>query len=247
MEQPSKALPVSAVLFGILAGIVGAAVGLLLGLAIGAGLAAAFHVSAMEGAAGYFAGGIALIVALVVTPTSILFTLYWRGVRRIWLLVGLIAVCLSMVAIASAGFGAWYMAQPHILNSNAATPVLEFEIKPLDGQSVESLANAKVELQTDRNTMPGYWHNDSTEHSGVRTGYVEVYFRTSHRVLVLKFSGREDIVFELRLPANPMKPKYRVWSDWQKADFIVKGDEEPARVGHGPGYEVRHRLDYQAR
>ena len=49
----------------------------------------------MEGGAGYFAVAIALIVALIVTPSSILLTLYWRGIRGIWLFVGLIAVCCS--------------------------------------------------------------------------------------------------------------------------------------------------------
>src|SRR5437867_11194420 len=123
----SKKLPISAILFGILAGVVGGAAGLGLVLALGSVLASAFHVSAMEGEAGYFAVAIALIVALIVTPSSILLTLYWRGVRTIWLFVGFITVCLSIVAIAAAGFGLWYMRQPHILNAHGPTPLLEFE------------------------------------------------------------------------------------------------------------------------
>src|SRR5437667_11518563 len=88
-----KRLPISAILFGILAGIVGAAVGLGLGFVLGSVLAAAFHVSTMEGEAGYFVVAIALLVALIVTPSSILLTLYWLGVRSFWLFFGLIAVC----------------------------------------------------------------------------------------------------------------------------------------------------------
>jgi len=78
---------------------------------------------------------------------------------------------LSIIAIAVAGFGLWYM----ILNANGPTPSLEFEVKPPDGQSVESLADVEVELDTDRNVMPAYWHKDVTENAGVRSGYVEVY------------------------------------------------------------------------
>ena len=94
MQAATKKLPVRAILFGILAGVVGTAVGLGVGIALGSVLAAALHVSPMEGEAGYFAVAIALIVALIATPSTILLTLYWRGIRGIWLFVGLIAVCL---------------------------------------------------------------------------------------------------------------------------------------------------------
>jgi hypothetical protein len=186
------------------------------------------------------------MVALVVTPASILLALYWRGVRTIWLFVGLITVCLAILAIASAGFGLWYMAQPHILNTNGPTPQLEFEIKPPDGQSVESLTGVDAELDTDRNVMPGYWR-DAVPNSGVRTGYVEVYYRTSRRLFVLKFPNHEDRLFRLRLPANPMNAKYRAWSDWQKPDFVAKAGEQPSRPFGGSDYQIRYKLDYQDR
>ena len=254
MEQPPisprpKKLPVRAILFGILAGVVGVAAGLGLGLALGSVLASAFHVSSMEGEAGYFAVAIALIVALIVTPTSILLTLYWRGVRTIWLFIGLIAVCLSIFAITAAGFGLWYVRQPHILNANGPTPTLEFEVKPPDGQSVQSLADVEPELDTDRNPMPmpGYWHTDAAENSGVRAGYVELYFRTSQRHFVLKFPGREDRIFRLQLPANPMSTRYRTWSDWKKPDFVAKAGEQPSRPSGGSEYQIRYKVDYPDR
>ena len=130
---------------------------------------------------------------------------------------------------------------------NGPTPLLEFEVKPPEGQSVESLAGVEPELDTDRNAMPGYWHTDSTETAGVRSGYVEVYYRTSRRLFVLKFPGREDRIFQLHLPANPMKAKYRAWSDWQKPDYIAKGDEQPSRASSGSDYQIRYKLDYQDR
>jgi hypothetical protein len=247
LQPATKRLPVSAVFFGILGGIIGVGAGLFLGFALGSALATAFHVSAFEGGAGYFAILIALIVTVIMTPTSILLTLYWRGVRAIWLFIGLITVCVAMLAITSAGFGLWYMAQPHVLNLNGPTPLLEFEVKPPEGQSVESLAGVEPELDTDRNSMPGYWHTDSPETAGARSGYVEVYYRTSRRLFVLKFPGREDRIFQLHLPANPMKAKYRAWSDWQKPDYIAKGDQQPSRASSGSDYQIRYKLDYQDR
>ena len=247
LRGATKKLSVSAIIFGILAGIIGVGAGLFLGFALGSALAATLHVSPMEGGAGYFAISIALIVTVIVAPSSILLALYWRGIRGLWLFVGLITVCLSLVVIAASGFGLWYAAQPHYLNINGPTPLLEFEVKPPEGQSVESLANVEPELDTDRNSMPGYWHTDSTETAGVRSGYVEVYYRTSRRLFVLKFPGHEDRIFQLHLPANPMKAKYRAWSGWQKPDFVAKAGDQPSRPSSGNDYQIRYRMDYQDR
>lgn len=240
-------LSVSAILLGIVGGIIGIATGLFLGFALGAALAAALHVSSREGEAAYFTVAIALIVTCVVTPVSILATLYWRGVRSISLFIGLVMVCASITAIGASGVGIWYAAQPHVLNLNGPTPLLEFEVKPRAGESLETLADVEPQLDTDRNSMPGYWHTEARENPGVRAGYVELYFRTSQRLFVLKFPGREDRIFKLQLPANPMKPKYRAWSEWQNPDFVAKAGEQPARFSGGSDYQIRYKMDYQDR
>jgi hypothetical protein len=247
VQAPAKKISVSAILFGILGGIIGIAAGLFLGFALGAALAAAFHVSSFEGGAGYFAVAIALLVTCIVAPGLILLTLYWRGTRGIWLFLGLIAVCLSLALIAVSGFGIWYAGQPHVLNINGPTPLLEFEVKPPTGQSVESLTQVQSELDTDRNVMPGYWHTDAPQDPGVRAGYVELYFRTSQRLFVLKFPNQEDKIFRLKLPANPMRAKYRAWSDWQNPDFVAKAGQQPSRPSGGSEYQIRYKMDYQDR
>jgi hypothetical protein len=243
MRPPLNTLSVSAVLFGMLAGFLGSAVGIAAGLALGAAIASAANVSNMEGSRGYFALAIALVVAAVAGPGAILITLYWRGVRKIWLLVGSVAAVAGIVAICGAGFGIWYARQPHFL---VPTPLLQFEIKPPSGQSLEALANFEVELDTDRNTMPGYW-NKAGDNTGVRAGYVEVYFRTRQRLLVLKSPAHEDWIFRLKLPANPMQPKYRAWSQWQNADFVAKGEAQPSRPTSGTGPQLRYQIEYQER
>ena len=247
VQLATKKLSVSAILFGILAGIIGIAAGLFLGFALGAALAAAFHVSTFEGEAGYFAAAIALIVTFIVAPGLILLTLYWRGTRGLWLFVGLITVCVSLGIIAVSGFGIWYAGQPHVLNINGPTPLLEFEVKPPAGQSLQSLADVQPELDTDRNAMSGYWHTAAPQDQGVRAGYVELYFRTSQRLFVLKFPGQEDKIFRLKLPANPMRTKYRAWSDWQNPDFVARTGQHPSRPSSGNDYQIRYKIDYQDR
>ena len=247
MKAAINKLSLSAILFGIVEGIIGIAAGLFLGLALGSALAAALHVPGREGESGYFAVAIALIVTCIVTPVSILVTLYWRGVRSIWLFIGLVTVCISIAAIGASGLGIWYAAQPHVLNLNGPTPLLEFEVKPPAGQSVETLADVELQLDTDRNSMPGYWHTEAPANPGVRAGYVELYFRTSQRLFVLKFPGREDRIFKLQLPANPMKAKYHAWSEWQNPDFVAKAGEQPSRFSGGSDYQIHYKLDYQER
>ena len=247
MQVASKKLSVSAILLGILGGIIGLAAGLFLGFALGAILARVLHISSLEGGAGYFAVVIAVLVTVLLAPVAIVFTLYWRGIRGIWLFMGLVIVCVSTFSIGASGLGIWYAAQPHVLNLNGPTPLLEFEVKPPENQSVENLANVEPELDTDRNSMPGTWRTEAPKTPGVRGGYVEMYFRTSRRLFVLKFPGHEDRIFSLHLPANPMKSKYRNWSEWQKPDFVAKADQQPGRFSGGNDYQIRYRVDYQDR
>lgn len=92
--------------------------------------------------------------------------------------------------------------------------------------------------------MPGEWNKEATN-PGVRAGFVEVYFRTKQRFFALKFPNHEDRLFQLRLPANPMKPRFREWSEWQKPDFIARGDEQPVRFSGGNEYQIRYRMYYR--
>jgi hypothetical protein len=241
-----KKLPLRAVLFGMVAAIVGGVAGGVLGGLIGSLLASAMHVPSREGESGYFVISIALIGIVLCAPTAVILMLHRRGLRSWWLFIGTLAAFAGIIAIGAAGFGAWYSAQPHILNTNGPTPMLQFEIKPPEGQSIESLAAAEAELDTDRNVMPAYWNKDA-QTSAVRAGYVELYYRTSQRLFVLKFPNHEDRIFKLRLPANPLKQKYREWSDWRNPDFVAKGAEQPARASGGNDCQIRYRIDYQDR
>jgi hypothetical protein len=226
-------------------GVAGGVIGALLGGLLGSILASTLHVSSREGEAGYFVIFIALIVIAIASPATVFLTLYWRGVRRWWLLVGLVVTFLGIAGVGAGGFGLWYMGQPHILNANGPTPRLQFEVKAPRGIDVQMLAEVQAELDTDRNVMPADWSTGKDSSSGVRAGAVDLYFRTSQRLFVLKFPTHDDRIFQLRIPANPMKARYREWSDWQNPDFVAKADSQPARYTGSTDYQIRYRVDYQ--
>lgn len=189
MQAAPKKLSVSAILLGIVGGIIGLAAGLFLGFALGAILARVMHISSFEGGSGYFAISIALLVTVLVAPVAILLTLYWRGTRGIWLFIGLIIVCVSMFAIGASGLGIWYAAHPHVLNLNGPTPLLEFEVKPPEGQSVENLANVEPELDTDRNSMPRIWRTEAPETPGCALATWKCIFVLRDGFSFLSFRG----------------------------------------------------------
>ena len=85
------------------------------------------------------------------------------------------------------------------------------------------------------------------ENPAVRAGYVDLYFCISKRLFVLKFPGHEDRIFNLHLPAKPLKAKYQAWSEWQKPDFVTKLDQQPTRFSGGNDYQIRYKADYQDR
>ena len=78
--------------------------------------------------------------------------------------------------------------------------------------------------------------------SGVTSsGEVELYYRTSHRLLVFRFPDGRDRIFDPRLAARP-DPEAG-WSDWRPVDFVGLPNQ-PQTVKPGPEdpYELRYRL-----
>lgn len=72
------------------------------------------------------------------------------------------------------------------------------------------------------------------------SGAVELYFRTSQRLLVVKPRGAADRVFRLKLAAKP--GHMRAPGPWQTADTVAGPGEAPHRPGTGDGYELRYRV-----
>ena len=68
----------------------------------------------------------------------------------------------------------------------------------------DKLEGVSVDLNTDKNQMSSTLTGTATDNGRpVLQGVVDLYFRTSSRILVLHIKGEPDRLFMLKLPANP--------------------------------------------
>ena len=240
MVEPSKKLKFSTILVAAIAGLVGVAVFFFIGALISSFAAGPLHISTMEGARGYFAALVGIIAGVFGFIGAAWLVLRRRGVRGVRVAVGGIAALALIIVSAAAAVGIWYSMQPHVLNRNGPEPLLRLEIRA--PQNVAIFADATAELTTDRNTADVVL--EKADETATRRGYVPLYYRTSHRLLALKFPNGGARLYNLRLPANPMPKKYHAWSAWQKPDFVVEpGSTGPKRAGDGPDIEVRYHVE----
>lgn len=249
MPRGGKGLSFATVLLAMLAALGSGALGVFAGGAVASAIAAVSQMSNMEGARGYFAMAIGLLVGMITTIAGTLFALYRRGVRGISLFLGLITTLVALTAVASAGFGLWYVSQPQILNRNGPPVQLQLELMGPEGMTRETLAALEAELNTDQNTATVYWRDEAQPAAGARAvvaGYCDLYFRTSSRTIVLTLPNKEKRLFLLKLPANPTRPKYREWSQWQGASFIDRPElQSLIRADGQADYQIRYRVDAQ--
>ncbi|MEX0751381.1 MAG: hypothetical protein WD073_00450 [Xanthobacteraceae bacterium] len=231
-------------LLALAAAIVGAAIGAGIGVALAAMLAPALGISDFEGASGYFAvfvgGPIGGLAGLVL---GTVFVLRWRGPRNFGAIAGYLGmVAVGVIAIAAVVLAYFYLSQD-ILNPNGPTPQLVFEIRLPAGAAPPTERDRPIELQTNRNRMPAVMNRDGTRQDGGRpviTGSVEMYYRTSQRMLVMTAPDKTDVLFSLRLAGKPTHSKE--FSSWQRADYIAEpGKEEARRATADDNYEIRYR------
>jgi len=106
----------------------------------------------------------------------------------------------------------------------------------------DKLEGVSVDLDTDKNQMFSTLTGTATDDGRpVLQGVVDLYFRTSARILVLHIKGEPDRLFMLKLPANPRGSAD--FSPWQRVDSIDdKPGQEPRKAGDGDRYEVRYRV-----
>lgn len=239
-------LSVGTIFLTMLVALVSGAVGAFLGAAAASAYAAAVHMSNMEGGRGYFAIAIGLLVGLGLMISATVFTLYRRGARGVWLLLGLAVTMLSLVATTAAGFGLYYLSQPQILNANAAPVQLQVELVGPANSTRDDLLALEANLNTNLNTMPVTWRKDADGSNSPATieGYVELYFRTASRTIVLELPNKEKRLFALKLPANPKSPRYKEWSEWQGASFVDRPDlQNPIHASGESDYKIRYRVE----
>jgi hypothetical protein len=240
VERANK-LRFSSILIAAVAGLVGFGLVAFLGAALASLLAAGpLHISAREGEAGYFAVAIGLLSGILGFVGMVWLVLRRRGVRGVKVLVGALAAFALIIASVASVVGIWYSMQPHVLNLNGPEPLLRLEIRA--PANIAIFADATAELTTDRNSADVVL--EKPDETATRRGYVPLYYRTSHRLLAVKFPNGGARLYNVHLPANPMPKKYHEWSPWYKPDFVDEpGSTGPKRADGGPDIEVRYHIE----
>ena len=242
MVEPAKKLKFSTILVAAIAGLVGLGVFFFVGALIASLAAGPLHISTMEGARGYFAALVGIIASVFGFVGAAWLVLRRRGVRGVRVGLGGIAAFALIIVSAASAVGIWYSMQPHVLNRNGPEPLLRLEIRT--PQSIAIFTDATAELTTDRNGADVVLEKAVESDPLTRRGYVPLYYRTSHRLLAVKFPNGGARLYNVRLPANPMPKKYHAWSEWQKPDFVDEpGSTGPKRAGTGPDIEVRYHVE----
>jgi hypothetical protein len=122
---------------------------------------------------------------------------------------------------------------------------LEFELRLPPGKAIPPRLNAvKVALNTDKNNMPAELFNRMTRQDGDRVvigGCVDLYFRTSNRLVVLTLPAEPDRIFRLALPAGP--PISDTYSAWAQVDFVAgTADAPPHKASADDAFDIRYRV-----
>jgi hypothetical protein len=128
------------------------------------------------------------------------------------------------------------------LNRNAAKPQALFEIHLPPGTTLpEDRRGIEVELNTDQHGASAFfhkeWRNDGNR--PVISGGVELAYRTTERILVLKIKGEPDRLFALKLSGKPGHSDD--FGPWQPIDFVTEGAGQPRKATPADQYEIRYR------
>lgn len=143
-----------------------------------------------------------------------------------------------VLALCAAAGGAyfWYAVSTATpwLNPNAATPILQFEVRLPAGAALPAAArDVAIELQTDQNRMPGETRFNQFRRDGDRSvivGDVELAFRTAWRQLEIKIKGQPDRTFPIGLSGKA--PHASQLGPWEK---------------NTDGSEIRYRAKWPGR
>lgn len=232
-------------LLALLAAVVGCAVGAGLGMAAAGMLAPVLGISSFEGASGYFAvfigGPLGGLLGLVL---GAVWVLRKRGHRGFGAIAGRLGVVVGgVVLVAAAALGILYLSQD-IVNPNGSAPQLAFEIRL--PPAAKGPGDRGIELSTSKNRMPALVQRDGTRTENGRmiiVGLVEMYYRTSQRLLVMNMPDKTDVIFNVKLPSVPKHSKE--FSAWHRADYIGEpGQSQTRKPNAAENYEIRYRADW---
>jgi hypothetical protein len=168
-----------------------------------------------------------------------------RGIRSGKQVAGYLAGVIATLLAVTAGIGGLYIYT--VEDFMRDTPLLMFEIRVPDGQPLP--LGDRIELRTDKNRMPGSFKpQQSVRKEGnvwVFAGNVEMYFKTSGRLLAFTLENKTELTYRINLPRTPTHSK--TFGPWHRAEYITEPGKAPLRAGPQEGYEIRYRARLPAR
>lgn len=234
----------------LLAGIAGAVIGYIASGSLTAVIANLAGMSNFEGAVGFFAFlGIGPIGGLVGLIAGVWIVLHRRGFRA-GEIAGRGVLVIAGIVVLAAGTLAFMYFQRDIIAPNSLPPQLMFEIRLPPGVAAPANQNdVAIMLSTDKNTMPAWlakrWVRVE-DGRAIVSGGVELYFRTSQRVLDLRRPNEPTRLFTLKLGATPAYSE--TFGNWQRVDFVHEsGAAQPRRADAGDQYEIRYYVEDRTR
>ena len=171
--------------------------------------------------------------------------LHRRGAHRSF--AAFAGAILTAVALVAAIYGAvigFYALTDDVLVRNGPPPQLLFELRlPAGTVLPDKLEGVSVDLDTDKNQMFSTLTGTATDDGRpVLQGVVDLYFRTSSRILVLHIKGEPDRLFMLKLPANP--PASPDFGPWQRVE-LDRRQARPRAAESGRWRQLRSEIPGQ--
>jgi hypothetical protein len=152
---------------------------------------------------------------------------------------------LTIAALAAAGLAIQYFSVPHHLEYDGSSASLEFELRaPAAFALPADVHDIDATLDTETTHLTAVWYDPALHREGdwqILSGTVELYDRTSNRLLVFRFPDGRDRIFRPPLTAKP-DPE-QGWSDWRTVDFVgVPNQPQTVKPGPEDPFELRYRV-----
>ena len=231
------------ILIAIAAGLAGGAVSAVAVGYVAFAVSQAMHVYDRDGGVAYFSLFLGLLGGLIGMVLSIVLALRWRSQSGPATLVQTPMALVGIIAVVAIGIAVYYYSHEHPV-VNGAPPVLDFELRPPGNAALPNKADVQIRMQAGSSNADGWWDGQQSEQVDGRpvlTGHLQLYLRTSDRLLVFGFPGGVDHLFKLRLPASPLGRRYQKWSKWQPTDFVFT---PASRIGQAVAAENSYQIRY---
>jgi MFS family permease len=170
--------------------------------------------------------------------------LHRRGAHRsIAAVAGAIVTAVLMVAAIYGAVIGYFALTDDVLVRNGPPPQLQFELRlPAGTVLPDKLDGVRVDLDTDKNQAFSIFTGTAADQGRpVIQGVVDLYFRASSRILVLKINGEPDRLFVLKLAANP--PASADFGPWHRVDYVADPGQSPRQAGDSDDYHIRYRVE----